>query len=59
MCIRDSINTITEDICEVIGKQTEQICERMLWEQTIIVENTFVINNDNHKEMINIKKRAK
>ena len=33
----------------------ELICERMVWEEIIIVENTFVINNDNHKEVINIK----
>ena len=30
------IDTITENICEITDKQTEQICETMLCEQTII-----------------------
>ena len=63
MCIRDSIDTITENVCEIIVKQTEQICETMIWEENIIIgstkENTFIINNDNHKEIINIKEVSK
>ena len=35
----------------------------MMWEETIIIEdtkeNTFVINNDNHREIINIKEESK
>ena len=57
------IETIKEDICAIIDKQTEQICETMLWEETRIIEdpkeNTFVINNDNSREIINVKEERK
>ena len=52
MCIRDSlrIDTITENVCGIIDKQTELICEEF-----ILVVNTFVITNDTYKKVINIK----
>ena len=44
------IDTITENVCGIIDKQTELICEEF-----ILVENTFVITNDKYKKVINIK----
>ena len=44
------IDTITENVCGIIDKQTELICEEFM-----IVENTIVITNDNYKKVINIK----
>ena len=43
------IDTITENVCGIINKQMELICEEF-----IVIENTCVITNDNYK-VINIK----
>ena len=57
------MDTIGENICAIIDKETEQVCETMIWEETIIIEDTkenmFVINNDNSREIINIKEESK
>ena len=46
-----------------VYKRQDQVCETMIWDETIIIEdtkeNTFVINNDNSREIINIKKESK
>ena len=57
MCIRDSlrIDTITENVCGIINKQTELICEKIICEEFIQVENTFVITNHKYKKVFNIK----
>ena len=44
------IDTIAENVCEIINKQTEIICEEF-----ILIENTCVITNDKYKKVINIK----
>ena len=53
------IDTITENVSEIIVKQTEQICEMMIWEENLTIkytkENTFLINNDNSKVIFDIK----
>ena len=48
------IDTIAENVCGIINKQTELTCEKIICEEFIVVENTCVITNDNYK-VINIK----
>ena len=48
------IDTFAENVCGIINIQTELICEKIICEDFIVVENTCVITNDNYK-VINIK----
>ena len=57
------IETITENVCERLVKQTEQICEMMVSEQSIVIgskrEQTSIITDDNSKTIISSKEECK
>ena len=60
--LKNKIDKQTENISEMIEKQAKKICE-IINERTIIIESTkeqtFVINNDNSREVINTREECK